>query len=124
MARFPISTVVLLSLAIAAIDSILLLAKRNGFFDLYYPAMEPQPNGVLLLPELQPREPMVTRFTGIPPLDQWLVGLLMFFHPIVAAQRPTLALFAVYMAGQCYATHTLVVLEGMRNGNRGRAISL
>jgi hypothetical protein len=65
-----------------------------------------------------------SHYTGIYALDEWLVGLVIVFWETVCGSVPKLSLFAVYMAGQCLATHTIVTLEGLRVGNKGRAISL
>lgn len=42
----------------------------------------------------------------------------------MTCKRPTLQVFIVYMAGQCLALHTLVMVEGIRKGNRRRVVSL
>ena len=78
-------------------------------------------SGPMVLPGTT--EPARTHFTGVAPIDGFLVLLLQFFWTGVNGQLPALSLFLVYMAGQCLAMHAMVVMEGMRAGNRGRVIS-
>ncbi|PSN74963.1 hypothetical protein BS50DRAFT_671235 [Corynespora cassiicola Philippines] len=108
----------LLLLAISGADSIMGLAYRNGWLAENASYVEARPR---LLPETG--IPMRSKFTGIPALDEWLANLLVVFWPVGSGQNPALSTFVVYMAGQCLATHTLVVIEGIRGGNRTRFIS-
>jgi len=69
---------------------------------------------------------MVKTFTGIERLefvDKQLQVLVTFFAPVVDPAYPGLNLFSIHGAGQFGAAWTLMMMEGMRMGNRGRIIS-
>jgi len=108
-----------LLLAISAGDSIAGLAFRNTFLsqtDSYMAAKPP------VLPSTS--IPIRSHYTGIVALDEHLTKLVLVFWETAWGNVPALSLLAVYMAGQCLATHTIVVLEGLRAGNKGRIVSL
>lgn len=59
-------------------------------------------------------------------MDGQLAILVAFFAPVLDAGigREGLALFSVYGLGQFGGVWTLMVMEGLRVGNKGLAVSL
>jgi hypothetical protein len=69
-------------------------------------------------------DPLLMRYTGFKPLDHQLAALVVFFAPVVDVKNPALNLFAIWGLGQFGAIWTLMVMESMRMGNKGKAVSL
>ena len=69
-------------------------------------------------------EPLKRIYTGIPRLDRQLVLLTVFFWKVVDGSMPGASLQAFLMIGQFGGAYGLMILEGLRTGNRGRAVSL
>jgi hypothetical protein len=95
------------------------LGARNGTFDTL----------VALLEQADPKfprteDPVLMRYTGFKALDRQLVVLVAFFAPVVDVNNPALNLFAIWGLGQFGAIWTLMVMESMRMGNKGKAVSL
>jgi hypothetical protein len=68
--------------------------------------------------------PIRTTFTGIKHVDTQLLTLVTFFAFLIdgpQAWNDTLSFW--YLMAQLYAGWCLVVLEGRRKGNRGKAVS-
>lgn len=78
-----------------------------------------------LLPYSTPEHPVLFRqsYSGIIPLDMLISRLTPFFWPLINGQKPELTLFGLYMFGQICASETLLIVEGWRIGNMGKAIS-
>ena len=68
-------------------------------------------------------KPLRRFYTGISPIDHQLSSLILFFWPVTDAHLPTLTLFWVNFCGEMVIAWTLIMLEGMRKGYRGRLIS-
>jgi hypothetical protein len=66
----------------------------------------------------------LTQYTGLKALDRQLIILVAFFAPVVDVKNPALNLFAIWGLGQFGAVWTLMVMESMRMGNKGKAVSL
>jgi hypothetical protein len=64
------------------------------------------------------------QYTGLKALDRQLTVLVAFFAPVVDFKNPALNLFAIWGLGQFGAVWTLMVMESMRMGNKGKAVSL
>jgi hypothetical protein len=84
---------------------------------------------VALLAENDPKFPgtedlLLMKYTGIKPLDRQLAVLVTFFAPVVDVKYPALNLFSIWGFGQFGGVWTLMVMESMRMGNKGRAVSL
>ena len=62
--------------------------------------------------------------TGIDALDKQLKVLISFFWPVIDGSRPDVSLHAMNFAFQGVAMWLLLVVEGLRFGNKGRAVSL
>jgi nucleoside permease NupC len=66
--------------------------------------------------------PPLKTYTGIGFIDHQLLVLVTFFAPIFSSETP-LALFCIVGFGQFGAAWTLMVMESMRFGNKGKAVS-
>ncbi|KAK8220754.1 hypothetical protein IWZ01DRAFT_18490 [Phyllosticta capitalensis] len=67
--------------------------------------------------------PLKRHYTGIGPIDQQLAFLQIFFWPITSGKSPRLFLQGIHFVGQAGAYWTVMVLEAMRTGNKGRIIT-
>ncbi|ROT43012.1 hypothetical protein SODALDRAFT_327184 [Sodiomyces alkalinus F11] len=83
------------------------------------PAQDPEQD--LLLPGTDHAVRAV--FTGVFAIDEFLRGVIQHFYPIVAGPWPGLSLFAANFAGQIVPMVSIVVLEGLRVGNRNSILS-
>ena len=95
------------------------LASRNGTFDVLV--------GLLSQDDARfpgTEDPLLMRYTGLKALDHQLTVLVAFFAPVVDFKSHGLNLFSVWGLGQFGAVWTLMVMESMRTGNKGRAVSL
>jgi hypothetical protein len=95
------------------------LGARNGTFDhISTLAAQESPvfpgSNVLLL----------RQYTGVRAIDRQLSVLVTFFAPVVDSRSGTLYLYAIFGLGQFGAAWTLLVMESLRSGNKGRAVSL
>jgi hypothetical protein len=120
--RFSLRTatlVLLPILSIAGAFASLVAAKRNGTFAIMKekvaqgPASFPEIDGLLL-----------RTYTGIGWLDSHLTKLVAFFAPALHPSHVDLVLFSVFGFGQLGAAWTLLMMESLRSGNRGKAVSL
>ncbi|QSZ35193.1 hypothetical protein DSL72_008060 [Monilinia vaccinii-corymbosi] len=62
-------------------------------------------------------------YTGIKAVDQQLAILMVFFAPVCDGRNSALWLYSIYGMGQLGAAWTLLVMESLRSGNQGRAVS-
>jgi hypothetical protein len=67
--------------------------------------------------------PVKTHFTGFPPLDNWIVFMIVFFWEALNGSHPLLVIEGLYFFGQVTAMWTLMCLEGNRNGNKGLVVA-
>jgi hypothetical protein len=67
--------------------------------------------------------PVKTHFTGFPPLDNWIVFMIVFFWEALNGSHPSLVIEGLYFFGQVTAMWTLMCLEGNRNGNKGLVVA-
>lgn len=77
-------------------------------------------------PQLLPgtKEPVRTVYTGVPAIDHQLTFLTLFFWEIVNGSHPSASLFSFYFATQVASGWGLLVIEGLRPGNRWSLVSL
>ena len=97
----------------------MILANGNGTFKSIISLMESK----------NPRFPgtedaLLMRYTNVGWLDRQLTILVAFFAPVVDEQQGALSMFSRFGTGQFGAAWTLMVMEGLRMGNRGRIVSL
>ncbi|CAI4214124.1 unnamed protein product [Parascedosporium putredinis] len=114
MASRLTATAALLGLSALGYTSIIGLTARNGWGERFNEYNE---RAVAVLPDTE--IPARTHFTGVPGVDHIFVQAVKFFYPCVVGQLPALPLFSLYFAGQVIALHSLLVLEGLRLGNKG-----
>lgn len=68
--------------------------------------------------------PFKTRYTGIDAVDNHLVVLVAFFAALIDGEKGWEAtLSSWYLMAQLWAGWSLLSLEGLRRGNKGRAVS-
>jgi hypothetical protein len=63
-------------------------------------------------------------YTGIGPIDRQLTTLVTFFSPVLHSGNGALVLFSIFGLGQFSAAWLLMMLEGLRQGNKGTLVSL
>lgn len=68
--------------------------------------------------------PESATLTGLAILDEQLKILVSFFWPVIDGSRPDLCLHAMNFAFQGGALWLLLVVEGLRRGNRWKTVSL
>ena len=101
------------------INSMYGLVYRNGYYDALIRLRDHGPH---LLPGSD--IPILTRFTGIGPLDKVLTLAGVMFANITDGSTPQLSLYAFQFAGQLVPVFTVILIEGNRRGNRGNVMSL
>ena len=67
---------------------------------------------------------MVDSFTGFKPVDKQLQVLLAFFWPIIDGSAADYGLHAFNFAGQAAATWMVLMVDGLKDGNHWRPVSL
>ena len=92
---------------------------NNGTADLMKHIRDVGPR---MLPGTQ--ELIKTSYTGIEWIDSQLGVLTLFFWETIDGSRPHASLFSFYFGGQLAAGWCVFMIEGLRNGNRWRAVSL
>lgn len=112
------SPLIYLAASGAAAYCIFGLQMQNGFFDMLTVMAEDHPTR---LPGSTVDGELMT--SGNQALDKAFLPLIRFFYPVTTGENPRLSLFSFWFAGQVIALHTLLVLEGLRVGNRGRLIA-
>ena len=116
MTRFALPITALLAVSAFGFFSILHLFELNGTAQIIRDSVEA---GFLFS---DTGEPLRRDYTGFAPLDAFLCILVRFFHTSASGESPALSVFTIYFAGQVLATHTILVLEGAREGNVGTAL--
>lgn len=120
----PLVILLLALITIASLYFIIIAGFLNGFIGLAESWQSQHPT---LLPYCTPENPVQFRkvYTHITSIDM-LVGRLTltpFFWPLINGEKPELTLFGIYMFGQIWGSETLLIVEGWRVGNMGKAIS-
>lgn len=109
--------VLLLVLSIIGVFGTWILVQRNGALSLLEQIASRK-----LLPGTN--QPLQKSFTGIKAVDDQLKILVIFFWQVVDGSTPTSSLQSLHFEGQVIAGWVLCMLEGLRDGNRWRIISL
>lgn len=68
-------------------------------------------------------EPLILRYSGIKLVDRYLSVLVAVFAPAVSGEYPDMSIFGKVGLGWFGAAWTLMVMESLRVGNRGRLVS-
>jgi len=106
-------------LTIFAVTGTFILSYNNGFLaQLQSYQAAPSPN----LPDSH--FALKNHWTGIGPIDKLCVQFIAFFWPVLNGLNPSLSLQGVHFLGQGYAIWTLVLVEGFREGNKGKLVAL
>lgn len=112
------------------IKIILLLLSIAGFYGTWYLLMnngtgEQMANLRDYGPHYLPgtKESLRRVYTGVGAFDYQLTVLAVFFWELIDGSMPNGSLQVFNLAGQFGAAWTVVVLEGLRKGNRGRIVS-
>ena len=116
MAKLALPTVALIVVSAFGFFSILVLFEHNGGAQMIRDAVEPGST----LPDTG--EPLQRDYTGVPALDAFLCILVRFFYTCASGESAPLSVFTVYFAGQVLASHTVLVLEGLRARNEGTTL--
>ena len=109
----------LLVLSAAGFYSTLILIMNNGTADLMKHFRD---SGPQFLPGTQ--ESIKTSYTGVETIDHELGVLTLFFWEMIDGSRPNASLFSFYFGGQLAAGWCILLIEGLRNGNHWRVVSL
>lgn len=117
-----IVVVILCLITLASLHFIIVAGFLNGFMGLVENWAASYPG---LLPFSKPTSPIYERkaYSGIGPVDALVGRLTPFFWPLINAEKPELTIFGIWMFGQLWASETVVIVEGWRVGNMGRAVS-
>lgn len=67
---------------------------------------------------------LLKHYTGVKAIDRQLLVLVTFFAPVVDQGYNDLTLFSIEGAGQFGAAWTLLLMESLRRGNKGKLVSL
>ncbi|KAL2074989.1 hypothetical protein VTL71DRAFT_8769 [Oculimacula yallundae] len=114
-------TVVLISLPLFSLlgaFTATVLADANGTFKNIFAIIQSE----------KPKFPgtdfdLFMQYTGIGWLDRHICFLVMFFAPVVAKKGDALEMLTIFGAGQFGAAWALMLMEGLRKGNKGRVVS-
>jgi hypothetical protein len=109
----------LLLIAGAAFYCLWVVASNNGLFEQIGGNVKQK---VPMFPGSN--SPLVLKYIGVGAIDRQLSNLVTFFGPLVTVGDESLHLFSMFGLGQFGGAWTLLVMESLRSGNRGRAVSL
>lgn len=110
-----ITKIALLILAAAAFWTLWGFPYTNGLLSMLGDL--PKPGAYLPGPT---QIPMKQRYTGIKVVDDRLTVLVGFFYTAIDGNRVDVSLHGLDLGGQVVAAWILMVVEGMRMGNRGK----
>ena len=117
-ALIRIGQVLLLLLVVVGATLTHVFAYKNGTINMMKHIRDVGPQNLPLT-----SEPLRRFYTGIKFLDERLTVLACIFWPLLDGNYPSLSLHAVFFAGQVGGVWGLMMVEGMRSGNRGRMVS-
>jgi hypothetical protein len=106
-------------LSIAAVYCLWIVSINNGLFKQIGDLVE----------QKQPMfpgstSPLMLKYTGVAVIDRQLSTLVTFFAPVVQGGNEALNLFSLFGLGQFGGAWTLLVMESLRRGNKGKVVSL
>ena len=110
----------LLLLSVAGIYTTWYLLYFNGTASFLHEIRDAAGNAMLPTKDA----PLRQVFTGHRAIDYQLTVLTLFFWQLVDGSSPHASLHAFHFAGQIVAGWGLLMMEGMRAGNRWRVVSL
>lgn len=107
-------TLGLVAMGIYGLMSVIIIGERNGWAELMKNLDKDRP-GFFPNTDYPAREV----FTGVAGLDAALWNLIRAFHPCVSGEAPTLSFMTAWFGGQIIPLHAVLMIEGIRSGNRG-----
>jgi hypothetical protein len=107
--------ILLILLSIAGFWTLWVFPQKNGLLGLL--AQQSEPGAVIPGPTAAP---MKQTYTGIRPVDKQLTVLVSFFYTAIDGNRADVSLSFLYLGGQVLAAWTLITIESLRVGNRGK----
>lgn len=113
------SALLLMLIFVLAIDSMWGLILRNGYYDALVYIRDVGPH---ILPGSN--TPIQEEYTGLGLLDYWLTVLQTVFANVTDGTAPHLSLYAFQFAGQLIPVLAVLLVEGMREGNKAPILSL
>ncbi|KIW14707.1 hypothetical protein PV08_07491 [Exophiala spinifera] len=112
---FTTSQLLLISLSIAGFWTLWVFPYQNGLLQIL--GRQSQPGAVIPGPTIAP---MKQTYTGIGPVDKQLTTLVSFFYTAIDGNRADVSLSFLDLGGQVLASWVLIMIEGLRVGNRGK----
>ncbi|ETI19342.1 hypothetical protein G647_09174 [Cladophialophora carrionii CBS 160.54] len=109
--------VLLILLSVAGFWTLWGFPYQNGLLKIL--GHQAEPGAVIPGPTAAP---MKQTYTGIGALDKQLTVLVSFFYTAIDGNRADVSLSFLYLGGQVLASWVLVMIEGLRNGNRGKFV--
>lgn len=98
----------------------MVLGSKNGFFEIITNTAGRRKEAFIS----GGVHPLKTTYTGIPAVDSQLMALIGFFaYSLDLEQSWDVTLSFWYLMAQFFAAWCLLLLEGVRKGNAGRAAS-
>ncbi|TAQ86092.1 hypothetical protein B7494_g5587 [Chlorociboria aeruginascens] len=119
--QFSLRTIVLIALPLLSITGFFGtfgLGHSNGTFETLGDLVEgtdPKLPGT--------DDALITRYIGIAALDKQMAILVSFFVPVTDGSDAALTILSIFGLGQFGAAWTLIMMESLRQGNKGRAVS-
>ena len=108
----------LIALSAIGVYFVWIMAERNGTIAHIRDIRTVGPH---VLPGTQ--APLKENYTGFEAVDNQLIVLALFFWEIVDGSQPHASLLAFRFGGQIATIWGLIMIEGMRFGNKGKFIS-
>ncbi|KAL8415023.1 hypothetical protein RB594_006016 [Gaeumannomyces avenae] len=114
------SPLFLVALSAAGAYCIMGLAWRSGLGDLNDKIAAEFPTR---MPGFDTDGTLASHYTGNARVNQQLAGIVRFFATMTSGELQPLSLFSFWFSGQALAGLVIMTLDGLRAGNRGKAIS-
>ncbi|KAG4030298.1 hypothetical protein MFRU_012g00410 [Monilinia fructicola] len=115
-----ITLIVLPILSFIGIFGTFIIGSRNGTFE-HIVSLVRQETPAAVFPDA--KYLLLKDYTGIKGIDKQLAVLVTFFAPVCDSRNSALRLNSIYGFGQFGAAWTLLVMESLRSGNKGRVVS-
>lgn len=106
-------------IAVAAFYCLWIVATNNGLFAQISGNVEQKRP---MFPGS--KSPLMLKYTGVAAIDRQMSTMVTFFGPLVQVGNEPLHLFSLFGLGQFGGAWTLLVMESLRRGNSGKAVSL
>lgn len=114
-----LSIAILSIIHILGIHAMYITIYQNGYISALLHLYNQRPS---VLPGSH--NPILTQFCGIPPIDKLLTLAGVMFANVTDGSAPELSLYAFQFAGQLVSVITIIVVESLREGNRGTVFAL